>query len=47
MFCALLGQDISSVSPSPKKGHGKVFKKGHFQRAATCYEGTFKRAATC
>ena len=37
----------TSVSPSPKKGHGKVLKKGHFQRAATCYEGTFKRAATC
>ena len=36
-----------SVSPSPKKGHGKVLKKGHFQRAVTCYEGTFKHAATC
>ena len=36
-----------SVSPSLKKGHGKVLKKRHSQRAATCYEGTFKRAATC
>ena len=39
--------DSFSVSPSLKKGHGNVLKKGHFQRAATCYEGTFKRAATC
>ena len=30
-----------SVSPSPKKGHGKVAKKGHFERAATCQKGTF------
>ena len=30
-----------SVSPSPKKGHGKVAKKGHFQRAAACQKGTF------
>ena len=35
-----------SVSPSPKKGHGKVLKKGHFQRAGTSQEGTFKRVAT-
>ena len=38
---------LPSVSPSHKKGHGKVLKKGHFLRAATCYEGTFKRAAPC
>ena len=25
-----------SVSPSPKKGHGIVPQKGHFQRPATC-----------
>ena len=30
-----------SVSPSPKKRHGKVAKKGHFERAATCQKGTF------
>ena len=30
-----------SVSPSPKKGHGKVAKKGHFLHAATCQKGTF------
>ena len=32
---------LYSVSPSPKKGHGKVAKKGHFERAATCQKGTF------
>ena len=33
--------------PAPKKGMVRFSKKGHFQRATTCYEGTFKRAATC
>ena len=39
----------ASISPSPKKGHGKVAKKGHgkvakkghFQCAAACQKGTF------
>ena len=30
--------------PAPKKGMVKFSRKGHFQRAATCKEGTFKRA---
>ena len=33
--------NVCSVSPSPKKGHGKVAKKGHFQRAAVRQKGTF------
>ena len=43
----------TSVSPSPKKGHGKVAKichfltrgnmsKGHFQRVTASKRGTFK-----
>ena len=33
--------------PAPKKGMVKSSRKGHFQRTATCKEGTSKRAATC
>ena len=49
---------MNSVSPSPKKGHGKVAKKGHFltlgnmskghfQRATTKQKGTFKWPMAC
>ena len=33
-----------SVSPSPKKGHGKVAKKGHFLTHDNMSKGHFQRA---
>ena len=35
---------IYSVSPSPKKGHGKVAKKGHFLTCDSMSKGHFQRA---
>ena len=32
---------VLSVSPSPKKGHGKVAKKEHFQCVVARQKGTF------
>ena len=31
----------NSVSPSPKKGHGRFAEKGYFHHAATCQKSTF------
>ena len=33
--------------PAQKKGMVKFARKGHFQHAATCKEGTIKSAVTC
>ena len=35
---------MHSVSPSPKKGHGKVAKKGHFLTRVSMSKGHFQRA---
>ena len=40
-FQSMIYCPYTSVSPSPKKGHGKVAKKGHSQRAAVRQKGTF------
>ena len=37
-------QRTVSVSPSPKKGHGKVAKKGHFLTRDNMSKGHFQRA---
>ena len=37
---AMLG-NLGSVSPSPKKGHGKVAKKGHFLTCGNMSKGHF------
>ena len=36
---------LLSVSPSPKKGHGKVSIKGHFLTRDNMSKGHFQRAA--
>ena len=35
----------TSVSPSPKKGHGKVAKKGHFLTRGSMSKGHFQHAS--
>ena len=39
--CAEENQMSYSVSPSPKKGHGKVAKKGHFLTRGNVSKGHF------